>query len=42
MTKLKMTRGKYKGLLNCADKQGVIAAAAIDQRGSLQKAIAAR
>jgi tagatose 1,6-diphosphate aldolase len=40
MTKLKMTRGKYNGLLACADSQGVIAAAAIDQRGSLQKAIA--
>jgi tagatose 1,6-diphosphate aldolase len=40
MTKVKMTRGKYEGLLACADEHGIIAAAAIDQRGSLQKAIA--
>jgi len=40
MTKIQMTRGKFAGLMACADDQGVIAAAAIDQRGSLQKAIA--
>ena len=40
MAKYKMTRGKYEGLLACADEHGVIAAAAMDQRGSLQKSIA--
>lgn len=40
MAKVKMTKGKYNHLLACADAQGVIAAAAADQRGSLQKSIA--
>lgn len=40
MAKVKMTQGKYAGLVACADEYGVIAAAAIDQRGSLQKSIA--
>ena len=40
MTKVKMTKGKYNHLLACADANGVIAAAAADQRGSLQKSIA--
>jgi tagatose 1,6-diphosphate aldolase len=35
-----MTRGKFDGINACADTRGVIAAAAMDQRGSLQKAIA--
>lgn len=35
-----MTRGKFEGINACADARGVIAAAAMDQRGSLQKAIA--
>src|SRR5215204_58229 len=35
-----MTRGKFKGITACAGDDGVIAAAAMDQRGSLQKAIA--
>lgn len=35
-----ITKGKYKGINACADERGVIAAAAMDQRGSLQKAIA--
>ncbi|HEX8599901.1 MAG TPA: tagatose 1,6-diphosphate aldolase [Chloroflexia bacterium] len=34
-----ITRGKYNGINACANEQGVIAAAAMDQRGSLQKAI---
>lgn len=36
----KVTPGKQKGLAAVADKRGVIAAAAMDQRGSLRKAIA--
>jgi tagatose 1,6-diphosphate aldolase len=40
MAKVKMTRGKFEGISACANKQGVIAAAAMDQRGSLKKAIA--
>ena len=40
MAKVKMTRGKFAGIQACADERGVIAAAAMDQRGSLQKAIA--
>jgi tagatose 1,6-diphosphate aldolase len=35
-----MTRGKFERINRCADENGVIAAAAMDQRGSLQKAIA--
>jgi len=35
-----MTQGKLKGLNAVADKNGVISAAAMDQRGSLQKSIA--
>jgi tagatose 1,6-diphosphate aldolase len=40
MAKIKMTRGKFEGITACADERGVIAAAAMDQRGSLKKAIA--
>jgi tagatose 1,6-diphosphate aldolase len=40
MAKVTMTRGKFNGINACADANGVIAAAAMDQRGSLQKAIA--
>jgi tagatose 1,6-diphosphate aldolase len=40
MSKVVMTRGKFDGINACADARGVIAAAAMDQRGSLQKAIA--
>ena len=40
MAKVKMTRGKFTGINACADERGVIAAAAMDQRGSLQKSIA--
>jgi tagatose 1,6-diphosphate aldolase len=39
MEKIKMTKGKFNGINAVADKNGVIAALAIDQRGSLQKAI---
>lgn len=40
MSKIIMTRGKFNGINACANAQGVIAAAAMDQRGSLQKSIA--
>ena len=35
----KITRGKFEGINTIANERGVIAAAAMDQRGSLQKAI---
>ncbi len=35
-----MTKGKFDGINACANASGVIAAAAMDQRGSLQKSIA--
>lgn len=38
--KARMTRGKFDGIQQIADDRGIIAAAAMDQRGSLQKAIA--
>jgi tagatose 1,6-diphosphate aldolase len=37
---VKLTPGKLAGIKNVSDKRGVIAAAAMDQRGSLQKALA--
>jgi len=37
---VKLQKGKVAGIDACADKNGVIAAAAMDQRGSLEKAIA--
>lgn len=37
---MKLTPGKLKGMAAVADARGVIAAAAMDQRGSLQKALA--
>ena len=37
---MKMTPGKLKGMKAVADGRGVIAAAAMDQRGSLKKALA--
>lgn len=40
MAKVRLTKGKFDGINAVADKNGVIAALAIDQRGSLQKAIA--
>ena len=38
--KVKLTKGKLAGITACANEQGVIAAAAMDQRGSLRRAIA--
>ncbi len=38
--RVRMTRGKFEGIQAIADDKGIIAAAAMDQRGSLQKAIA--
>jgi len=40
MAKVVIGKGKLAGINACADQHGVIAAAAMDQRGSLQKAIA--
>jgi tagatose 1,6-diphosphate aldolase len=40
LAKITMTRGKFDGINACANEKGVIAAAAMDQRGSLMKAIA--
>src|SRR5215211_7628875 len=40
MAKVRISKGKFDGISACADDNGVIAAAAMDQRGSLQKAIA--
>src|SRR3954465_3482247 len=37
--RVRMTRGKFEGIQAIADDKGIIAAAAMDQRGSLQKAI---
>ncbi|MBV9341638.1 MAG: tagatose 1,6-diphosphate aldolase [Acidobacteria bacterium] len=37
---MKLTPGKVAGLQRVSDRRGVIAAAAMDQRGSLQKALA--
>jgi tagatose 1,6-diphosphate aldolase len=37
---MKLTPGKLAGLKRVSDKRGVIAAAAMDQRGSLQKSLA--
>lgn len=39
MTKVRMSRGKFAAINACADANGVIAAAAMDQRGSLEKSI---
>ena len=37
---MKLTPGKLAGMKAVSDKRGVIAAAAMDQRGSLQKSLA--
>jgi tagatose 1,6-diphosphate aldolase len=37
--KLKISAAKFKNLQACANRKGIIAAAAMDQRGSLQKSI---
>lgn len=39
MAKVQMTRSKFAAINACADGNGVIAAAAMDQRGSLEKSI---
>lgn len=39
MAKVQLSKGKYEGIQACANEQGIISAAAMDQRGSLQKAI---
>ncbi|MGH7320112.1 MAG: tagatose 1,6-diphosphate aldolase [Candidatus Rokuibacteriota bacterium] len=39
-TRVRMTRGKFNGIQAVADEHGIISAAAMDQRGSLKKAIA--
>ncbi len=39
MAKVQISKGKFDGIQACADDNGVIAAAAMDQRGSLKKAI---
>lgn len=39
MSKVFITRGKFDGINACANDKGIIAAAAMDQRGSLQKSI---
>ncbi len=39
MPKFKITKGKFQGIQACASAGGVIAAAAMDQRGSLKKSI---
>jgi tagatose 1,6-diphosphate aldolase len=39
MTKVRISKGKFDGISACANQRGVIAAAAMDQRGSLKKAI---
>ena len=40
MAKVRISKGKFDGINACADERGVIAALAMDQRGSLQKMIA--
>jgi tagatose 1,6-diphosphate aldolase len=40
MANVRISKGKFDGIQACADDNGVIAAAAMDQRGSLKKAIA--
>src|SRR5262245_23679803 len=40
MAKVRMTKGKHAGITHLSDDRGVIAAAAMDQRGSLKKMIA--
>jgi tagatose 1,6-diphosphate aldolase len=39
MAKVRMSKGKFENIQACADDKGVIAAAAMDQRGSLKKSI---
>jgi tagatose 1,6-diphosphate aldolase len=39
MTTFKITKGKFQGIQACANTDGIIAAAAMDQRGSLKRSI---
>ncbi len=39
MGKVQITKGKFDRIQTCSDEHGIIAAAAMDQRGSLQKSI---
>lgn len=39
MTKVRISRGKFEHIQACANEQGIIAAVAMDQRGSLKKSI---
>jgi tagatose 1,6-diphosphate aldolase len=39
MAKVTISEGKYNGIQACANDKGIIAAAAMDQRGSLKKSI---
>jgi tagatose 1,6-diphosphate aldolase len=39
MSNVRLSKGKVKGIQACATQHGIIAAAAMDQRGSLKKAI---
>jgi len=39
MAKVRLTKGKVAGINACASENGIIAAAAMDQRGSLKKSI---
>ena len=40
MTQVRISKGKFTGINACANARGVIAALAMDQRGSLQKMMA--
>ena len=39
MAKVKISKGKFQGIQACANEHGIIAAAAMDQRGSLKRSI---
>ena len=39
MSKIRISKGKFNGISSVADQNGIIAALAMDQRGSLQKGI---
>jgi len=39
MAKVRISKGKFEHIQACANEQGIIAAAAMDQRGSLKKSI---
>lgn len=40
MTRIKVSRKKYEALQSCMNEKGIIAAVAMDQRGSLKKSLA--